>query len=45
VHTQLAASNIDTFVARGSQRFAGEAEYSSKWDNCAAFNETLPVQQ
>jgi len=45
VHTQLAASNIGTFLARSSQRFAGEAEYSSKQDNCAAFNEALPVQQ
>jgi len=30
VHTQLAASNIDTLLARGSQPSAEEAEYSGK---------------
>jgi len=38
VYTQLAAPNIDTFLAGGSKCSAGEAEYSGKRDNCAAFS-------
>ena len=45
VHKQLAASNIDTVLARGSKLSAEEAERSGKRGYCTAFNETLPVLQ
>ena len=36
VHEQLAASTIDTFLARGRKSFAGEAERSNKRGSGAA---------
>ena len=32
VNKQMAASNIDTFLARGRKPSAGEAERSDKWE-------------